>query len=128
MILKQFVTSLETVFIKFYQDFIVVIQPPIHLVLEKLALLRKCIVSAKCIWYKIWEKNIDSFKRLDKPKLFFQKILYSCKENETFVSARKQLYENQRYKNSCRLVPDTHSADENLKQAVLQTFIWRQCM
>ena len=29
-------------------------------------------------------KNIDSFKRLDKPKLFFQRILYSGKENKTF--------------------------------------------
>ena len=50
LILKQFVTSLETVFVKFYQDFIVllvVIQHPTHLVLDKLALLRKCVVSAK---------------------------------------------------------------------------------
>ena len=42
LILKQFVTSLETVFVKFYQDFIVllvVVQPPTHLVSEKLALL-----------------------------------------------------------------------------------------
>ena len=64
-------------------------------------------------------KNIDSFKRLDKPKLFFQTILYSGKENETFVSTRKRLYENQKYKNSSRLIPDTHSTDEHLKRADL---------
>ena len=60
-------------------------------------------------------KNIDSFKRLDKLELFFQTILYSGKENETLVSARKRLYENQKYKNSSRLIPDTHNTDEHLK-------------
>ena len=44
------------------------------------------------------KKNIYSLKRSDKPKLFFQTILYSGKENKTFVSTRKQLYENQKYK------------------------------
>ena len=73
-------------------------------------------------------KNTDSFKRLDKPKLFFQKILYSGKEHETFVFTRKQLHENQKYKNSCRLIPDTDSTDEHTKQAHLQTFIWRLCI
>ena len=131
MILKQFVTSLETVFVKFYLDFIVllvVVQPPTHLVLEKLALLRKCVVSAKCIYYKMWEKNIVLFKRFNKPKLFFQAILYSGKENETFVSTRKQLYENQKYKNSSRLISTTDSTDHHLKRADSQTFIWRECM
>ena len=73
-------------------------------------------------------KNIDSFKRLDKPKLVFQRILYSCKENKTFVSTRKGLYENQKYKNSSRLIADTHSTHDHLKWADLQTLIWRQCM
>ena len=73
-------------------------------------------------------KNIDSFKRLDKPTLFYQTILYWGKENETFVSTRKRLCKSQKYKNSSRLIPDTHSADEHLKQADLQTFIWIQCM
>ena len=40
----------------------------------------------------------------------------------------KQLYENQKYKNSSRLIPDTYSTDEHLKRADLQTFISRQCM
>ena len=71
-------------------------------------------------------KNIDSFKRLDKPKLFFSTILHSGKGNETFVSTRKQLYENQEYKNSSRLIPDNHSTDEHLKRADLQTFTSRQ--
>ena len=61
-------------------------------------------------------KNIDSFKKLDEPGLFFQTILYSGKENETFVSTRKRLYENQTYKNISRLIPDTHSTDEHLKR------------
>ena len=73
-------------------------------------------------------KNIDSFKRLDKPKLFFQTILFSGKKNETFVSTRKRLDKNQKYKNSSRLIPDTHSTDEHIKRADLQTFIWRQCI
>ena len=73
-------------------------------------------------------KNIDSFKRLDKLKLFFQTILHSGKENEPFVSTRKRLYENQKYKNSSRLIPTTRSTDEHLKRADSQTFIWRQCM
>ena len=73
-------------------------------------------------------KNIDSFKRLDKPRLFFQTILYSGKENETFATTRKPFYENQKYKNSSRLIPDTHSTNEHLKRADLQTFIWRVCM
>ena len=54
--------------------------------------------------------------------------MYSGIENETFVSTRKRLDENQKYINSSRLIPDTHSIDEHLKQADLQTFIWRQCM
>ena len=33
-------------------------------------------------------KNNDLFKTLDKPKLFFQIILYSGKENETYVFTR----------------------------------------
>ena len=130
MILNQFVTSLETVFVKFYQDsvvLLVVIQPSTHLVLEKLALLRKCVVSAKYMLQDVG-KNIDSFKRLDKPRLFFQTILYSGKENETFATTRKPFYENQKYKNSSRLIPDTHSTNEHLKRADLQTFIWRVCM
>ena len=73
-------------------------------------------------------KNIDSFKRLDKPKLFFQAILFSGKKNETFVSTRKWLDKNQKYKNSSQLIPDTHSTDEHIKRADLQTFIWRQCI
>ena len=68
------------------------------------------------------------FKRLGKRKLFLKKILYSGIENETFVSTKKRLDENQKYINSSRLIPDTHSIDEHLKQADLQTFIWRQCM
>ena len=119
LILKQSVTSLETVFVKFYQDSIVllvVIKPPTHLVLEKLALLRKCVVSAKCICYKMWEKTLIRY------------YLYSGKENETFVSTTKRLYKNQKYKNSSRLIPDTDSSDEHLKRADLQTLIWRQCM
>ena len=54
LILKQFVTSLKTVFVKFYQDSIVllvVIQPSTNFMLEKLALLRKCVISAKCFCY-----------------------------------------------------------------------------
>ena len=31
-------------------------------------------------------------------------------------------------KNSSRLIPDTHSTDEDIKRADLQTFIWRQCI
>ena len=62
-------------------------------------------------------KNIDPFKRLDKPKLV------SAKKMKLFVSTRKRLYENQKYKNSSQLLPDTHSTDEHLKQADLQTFI-----
>ena len=99
LISTQFVTSSEAVFVKFYQNSIVLlvgIQPPTHLVLENVSRLRKCVVSAKCICYM--GKNIYSFKRSDKPKLFFQTILYSGKENKTFVSTRKQLYENQKYK------------------------------
>ena len=69
-------------------------------------------------------KNIDAFKRLDQPKLYFQTILFSGKENETFVSTRKRLYQNQKYKNGPRLIPDTHSTDEHLKRTDLQTFIW----
>ena len=34
-------------------------------------------------------KNIDPFKRLDKPKIFFQTILYSGKKNE--ISFQHQL-------------------------------------
>ena len=71
-------------------------------------------------------KNI-LFKRLDKIKLFFQKILYSGKENETFVTTRKQLYEGQKCKNSSRLISTTDSTDEHPKRADSQTFIWRQC-
>ena len=41
-------------------------------------------------------KNIDSFKRLDKPKLFFQAILFSGQKNETFVYKRKRLDKNQK--------------------------------
>ena len=67
-------------------------------------------------------ENIDSFKRLGKLKLFFQTILYSGKENKTFASTRKRLDENQKYKNCSRLIPDTHSTDEHLKRADLQTF------
>ena len=99
LISTQFVTSSETACVKFYQNSIVllvVIQPPTHLVLKNVSRLRKCVVSAKCICYM--GKNIYSFKRSDKPKLFFQTILYSGKENKTFVSTRKQLYENQKYK------------------------------
>ena len=93
------VLVLKTACVKFYQNSIVllvVIQPPTHLVLKNVSRLRKCVVSAKCICYM--GKNIYSFKRSDKPKLFFQTILYSGKENKTFVSTRKQLYENQKYK------------------------------
>ena len=72
-------------------------------------------------------KNIDSLKKLVEPDLFFQTILYSGKEIETFVSTRKRLYENQTYKNISRLIPDTHSTDEHLKRVDLQTFIWRKC-
>ena len=100
LISTQFVTSSETACVKFYQNSIVllvVIQPPTHLVLKNVSRLRKCVVSTKCICY-MGKKNIYSFKRSDKPKLFFQTILYSGKENKTFVSTRKQLYENQKYK------------------------------
>ena len=61
-------------------------------------------------------KNIDSFKKLDEPDLFFQTMLYSGKENETFVSTRKRLYENQTHKNISRLIPDTRSTEEYLKR------------
>ena len=54
----------------------------------KISPLRKCGVSANCICYKMWQKNTDSFKILDKRKLFFQTILYSGKENETYVFTR----------------------------------------
>ena len=94
------VLVLKTACVKFYQNSIVllvVIQPPTHLVLKNVSRLRKCVVSTKCICY-MGKKNIYSFKRSDKPKLFFQTILYSGKENKTFVSTRKQLYENQKYK------------------------------
>ena len=47
-------------------------------------------------------KNTDSFKRLGKPKLLLQTILYSGKETETLVSTRKRLYENQ----NTKTVPD----------------------
>ena len=73
-------------------------------------------------------KKIVLFKRLDKPKNFFQKILYSGKENETFVSTRKHLYEDQKCKNSSRLISTTDSTDEHPKRVDSQTFIWRQCM
>ena len=119
------------VFVKFYQDSLVllaVIQPLILFLLEKLALSRKWVVLEKCICYKMWEKSIDSFKWLVKSKLFFQIILYSGKENEIFVSTRKRLYRNQKYKNNSRLIPVIHTVDEHLKWADLQTFIWRQCM
>ena len=76
--------------------------------------------------YKIG--NTDLFKMLDKPKLFLQTILYSGIENKTFVSTRKRPDESQKYQNSSHLIPNAHSVDEHLKQADLQTFIWRQCM
>ena len=63
--IKTICNFLETVFVKLYQDskvLVVVIQPPAHLVLEKLALLRKCVVSAKCICYKMWKKTLTCLK------------------------------------------------------------------
>ena len=83
MLSKQFVTSLDKAFVKLYQDskvLLVVIQPHTNLVLEKLTLLRKCVVSAKCICYKMWEKNIASFKRLDKANLFFRQFYIQAKK------------------------------------------------
>ena len=61
-------------------------------------------------------------------KVIFLTILYSGKENETFVSTRRRLYKNQTYKSSSRLIPDTDSTDEPLKRADLQTFLGGQCM
>ena len=94
----------------------------------KINLLKKMRRLSKMHLLQDVRKNIDSFKSLSKPKLFFQRISYSGKENKTFVSTWKRLYENQKYKNSSRLIPDTHSTHDHLKRADLQTFIWRQCM
>ena len=72
-------------------------------------------------------KNIDSFKRLDKPKLFFQAILFSGKKKKLLSLQGNDLI-MQKCKNNSRLIPDTHSTDEHIKRADLQTFFWRQCI
>ena len=95
---------------------------------RKIRPLKKMCRLSKMHLLQDVRKDVDSFKRLDKPKLFFQRISYSGKENKTFVSTRKRLYKNQKYKNSSQLIPDTHSTHDHLKWADLQTFIWRQCM
>ena len=107
MILKQFVTSLETVFVNFYQYSIDTTF--YQFCVGKVSPLKKMRRLSKMHLLQDVRKIIDLFKRFYKPKLFFQRISCSCKENKTFVSARKQLYENEQYKNSSELIPDTHT-------------------
>ena len=47
----------------------------------------------------------DSFKRLDKSKLFFETLLYSGKEDEFLVSIWKRRNENKKSKSNFRLIP-----------------------
>ena len=100
--------------VKFCQNSIVLlaaIQRPTHLMKEKLNHFKKMHGVSKMYLQQDVGKN----------------ILYSGKENEAFVSTKKRLYENQKYKNISRLIPDTHSTDKHLKRVDLQTFIWRHC-
>lgn len=73
----------------------------------------------------------DSFKRLDIPKLFFQTVFYSGKEN-TRLYTEKTMKIRKPEKNSSRLILDTHNVDEylneHLKWEDLQISIQRQCM
>lgn len=59
---------------------------------------------------------------------FMQTIMYPGKPDEEFVDTRIRMYEQLKTKSSLTLLPDRYSAEEHVKRANLQTYIWKQCL
>ena len=57
-----------------------------------------------------------------------QLVLYPGRDGEDYVQTRIRMYEQQKTKSSLSLLPDKHSAEQHLKRANLQTYLWMQCL
>ena len=64
---------------------------------------------------------------IDGLKEFIRTVIYSGKENESYVETRIRLYQNLKSKSSMPLPPDPDSVLQVIKRAHHQTYLWLRC-
>ena len=77
--------------------------------------------------FKLGENEVTANDLSDATK-FFQTVMYNGEENESIGQTRIRMYDGQKVKSSCPLIPDPSSAEQHIQRADYQTTIWRQCM
>lgn len=64
---------------------------------------------------------------IEEVKEFVWVVMYSGKENESYVATRVRLYHNMKVKSSLSLPPDLHSLKQAILRAHWQTYYWLRC-